>query len=103
MAGVSSMWGIVGDFGCSRGELSREHLVTVLAPKETNILHVPDAGDAPGLTAATHGRGLQETAEASLVGRLCHLWAARSSLTAMRAASSSSFSFWNVSRDASLS
>ena len=94
--------GIVGDFGCSRGELNREHRVTVLAPKETDILHVPDAGDAPGLTATTRGRGLQETAEASLVGGLCHLRVARSSLTAMRAASSSSFSLWNVSRDVSL-
>jgi hypothetical protein len=50
--------GIVGDFGCSRGELNREHLVAVLAPKETDILHVPEAGDAPGLTEATQGRGL---------------------------------------------
>jgi hypothetical protein len=87
------MWGIVGDFGGSRGELNREHLVTILAPKETDILHLPDAGDAPRLAAATRGSRLQETSEASLVGGLSHLRAARSSLTAMRAASSSSFSF----------
>jgi len=49
---------IVGDFGGSRGELNREHLVTVLAPKEPDILHLPDAGDAPGLTEATRGSGL---------------------------------------------
>jgi hypothetical protein len=94
--------GIVGDFGCSRGELNRENLVTVLAPKETDILHLPDAGDAPGLTEQARGRGPQETAEASLVGGPCHLRVSLSILTAMRAASSSSFSFWNVSRDASL-
>jgi hypothetical protein len=49
---------IVGDFGGSRGELNREHLVTVLATKETDILDLPDAGDARGLTAATRGSGL---------------------------------------------
>jgi hypothetical protein len=49
--------GTVGDFSGSRGELNRENLVTVLAPKEADILHVPDAGDAPGLTEATRGRG----------------------------------------------
>src|SRR5262245_52231727 len=94
--------GIVGDFVRPRGELNRENLVTILAAKETDILHVPDARDAPGLTAATRRRGLQETSEASLRGKLCHLRAARSSLTEMRAASSSSLSSWNVSRDASL-
>jgi len=70
----------VGDFGCSRGELNREHLVTVLAPKETDILHLPDTGHAPGLTAAARGSGLQETAEASLVGGLSQLRPARSFL-----------------------
>lgn len=94
--------GIVRDFGCPRGELNRENLVTVLAPKETDIVHLPDAGDATGLTAATRGTERQEASEASLVGGLCHLRASRSSLTAMRAASSSSFSVWNVSRDGSL-
>ena len=73
--------GIVGDFGCSRGELNRDHLVAVLAPKETDILHVPDAGDAPGITEATRRTGLQETAEASLVKGLCHRRTAGSSLT----------------------
>jgi hypothetical protein len=63
----------VRDFGCSRGELNREHLVTVLAPKETDILHLPDGGDAPGLTERTPGRWLQEKAEASLAGGLGHL------------------------------
>jgi hypothetical protein len=69
---LASYAGIVGDFRCSRDELNREHLVTVLAPKETDILHLPDAGDATGPTEATWGRGLEETVEASLVGGPCH-------------------------------
>src|SRR5580765_691448 len=80
---------IVGDFGCSRGELNREHLVAVFAPEETNILNLPDADEARGITQGTRRTGLQETAEASLIGGQCHPRAPRSSLTAMRAASSS--------------
>jgi hypothetical protein len=64
---------IVGDFSSRRDEMNREHPVTVLAPEETDILHVPDAGDAPGFTEGTPGRWLQEKAEAALVGGLRHL------------------------------
>jgi hypothetical protein len=93
----------VGDFACWRGQLNRKHPITVRAPEETDIFHVPDAGDAPGFANGTPGWRLQQKAAASLVEGLGHLRATRSSLTAMRAASSSSFSFWNVSRAPSLS
>jgi len=49
--------GIAGDFGWARGELNREHLVTVRTPEETDILHQPDAGDARRFTEATRGTG----------------------------------------------
>jgi hypothetical protein len=64
---------IVDGVACSRGGRRREHLITVRATEETEIVHQPDVGDARGFTRRTRGWRLQEKAEASLVGGLRQL------------------------------
>ena len=54
--GLGFLVSIASGIACSRGEMNREHLVTVPAPEEADIVHLHDAGDAQGaFTEGTRG------------------------------------------------